>query len=45
MNLVAGQGLFADLGKVPVVDVATNVNWPRESTILDVNCNRNTMQR
>jgi hypothetical protein len=45
MNLVAGQRLFEDLGKVPVVDVATNVNRPRKPIILDVNCNRNTMQR
>ena len=45
VNLVAGQRLFADFGKVPVVDVPTNVNRPRKPTILDVNCNRNTMQR
>lgn len=45
MNLVAGQRLFADFGKVPVVDAATNVNRPRKPATLAVNCNRNTMQR
>jgi len=43
MNLVAGQRLFADFGNVLVVDVSTNVNWPRKPTILNVNCNRNTI--
>jgi hypothetical protein len=45
MNLVAGQRLFADFGKVPIVDVATNVNRPRKPTTLDMNCNRNTIQQ
>ena len=45
MNLVLGQRLFADLGKVPVVDVAINVNRPQKPIIFDVNCNRNTIRQ